>query len=324
MRILILGAAGMIGARLAARLVADGHLNGRAITGLHLVDHVAPVAPAEAPMPVLAEQADITDAGVCMRLAGDRPDVVFHLAAVVSGEAEMDLDKGYRVNVSATWALIEAFRRQEHVPRLVFASSLAVYGPPLPDPVPDEFHLRPASSYGTQKAIGEALMLDYSRRRLLDAIAIRLPTIVVRPGRPNAAASGFLSGIIREPLAGQTARLPVGSDVTAFIASPRIAVETFIHAAGLPSDLPAADRALTSCGLTISVEAMIETLRAVAGSHVVARITPEPDALVDRLVRSWPRAMRTDTARRLGFPADPDFETIVRTHIAHELDGIIH
>ena len=213
MRILILGAAGMIGAKLAARLADEGRVGGQAITALDLVDVVLPKRPDAAGSRCTARALDIAAERVAEAVLADRPDLIFHLAAIVSGEAERDFEKGYRINLDATRALFEAIRAlneaEGYRPRLVFTSSLAVYGAPLPDLIPDDHIRAPLTSYGTQKAIAELLIDDYSRRGYFDGIGLRLPTIVIRPGRPNAAASGFFSGILREPLAGQRSVLPV-------------------------------------------------------------------------------------------------------------------
>ena len=216
MKVLIVGAAGMIGRKLTARLVADGKLAGKAITHAHLVDIVAPEPPANAPFPVAVDAFDIAAPYVAPKLIAPRPDVIFLLASVVSGEAEADFDKGYAINVGGTQSLFEAIRREQALaggayrPRLIFTSSIAVFGAPFPDKIGDEFLTAPLTSYGTQKAICELLLADYSRRGFFDGIGLRLPTICVRPGLPNKAASGFFSGIIREPLAGKEAILPVG------------------------------------------------------------------------------------------------------------------
>src|SRR3984893_4201554 len=214
MHVLIIGAAGMIGRKLTDRLVRDGGLNGQPIARLTRADVIAPEAPAFSAK-VDTTATDISSPGAAEPLIVGRPDVIFHLAAIVSGEAEADFDKGYRINLDGTRALIEAIRRtgEGYHPRLVFTSSVAVFGAPFPEAITDDFHLTPLTSYGTQKAICELLLADYTRRGMLDGVGIRLPSIVVRPGKPNKAASGFFSGIIREPLAGQEAVLPVAETV---------------------------------------------------------------------------------------------------------------
>src|ERR1700674_5470422 len=235
MHILIIGAAGMVGAKLTSRLVKDASLAGKPIDSLTLIDVVQPTSPSANGIKIATEAADLSTLGTADRIAAMQPDVIFHLAAIVSGEAEADFEKGYRVNFAGTRELLEAIRLggDGYHPKLVFASSIAVFGAPFPDAIGDEFFLTPLTSYGTQKAIGELLLADYTRRGFLDGIGVRLPTIVVRPGKPNKAASGFFSSIIREPLAGQEAVLPVDEDVRHWFASPRAAVGFLLHSAAL-------------------------------------------------------------------------------------------
>jgi D-erythronate 2-dehydrogenase len=249
--------------------------------------------------------------------------VIFHLAAVVSGEAETDFDKGYNVNLHGSWALLEAIRRAGQAPRLVFTSSIAVFGAPFPEPIPDEFHCTPLTSYGVQKACGELLLMDYTRKGFVDGVGLRLPTVSVRPGAPNKAASGFFSSIIREPLAGQEAVCPVGPDVRHWIASPRAAIGFLVHAAGLPGEAIGPRRSLTMPGLCISVGEMVEALRRVAGDAVAGRVRWERDPFIEGIVAGWPQSFEARRAAELGFTADPDFETIIRSHIEDELDGRI-
>ncbi|HVQ76834.1 MAG TPA: D-erythronate dehydrogenase [Candidatus Binatia bacterium] len=323
MEVLIIGAAGMIGAKLTRRLVQDGLLRGRPIHAATLVDVVAPAAPEGAPFPVASHAADVTSPGVAERLVAARPDVIFHLAAVVSGEAEADLEKGYRVNLEGTRLLFEAIRTAGggYAPRVVFTSSIVAFGAPFPATIGDEFLTAPLTSYGTQKAIGELLLADYTRRGFMDGIAIRLPTICVRPGRPNRAASGFFSGIIREPLAGHEASLPVPETVRHWHASPRAAVSFLLHAAALDGAAVGTRRALTMPGLSVTVGEQIAALRAVAGDAVAARIRREPDPAVMKIVEGWPRTFAPDRALALGFRAEQRFEEIIRIHIEDELGG---
>jgi D-erythronate 2-dehydrogenase len=323
MHVLILGAAGMVGRKLVERLATEGHLGGRAIARVTLHDVVAPGPPARAPFAVAAATSDISRPGEAERLVAERPDVIFHLAAIVSGEAEADFDKGYRVNLDGTRDLFEAVRRigDGYRPRLVFTSSIAVFGAPFPDAIPDDFHLTPLTSYGTQKAIGELLLSDYTRRGILDGVGIRLPTICVRPGRPNKAASGFFSGIIREPLAGEEAVLPVGEAVRHWHASPRSATGFLLHAATLPGERIGPRRNLTMPGLSVTVAEQIEALRKVAGERVVARIRREPDPGIQAMVAGWPSRFDARRARDLGFSAESSFDDIIRIHIEDELGG---
>jgi nucleoside-diphosphate-sugar epimerase len=323
MKILILGGAGMIGRKLAQRLARDGALGGKPISSLTLHDIVPGEAPANAKMAVKVLTGDLPAAGEAHKLIADRPDVIFHLAAVVSGEAEQDFDKGYRINLDGGRMLLEAIRAAGYQPRLVFASSIAVFGAPFSDAIGDEFFSTPLTSYGTQKAICELLVSDYSRRGFLDGISIRLPTICVRPGKPNKAASGFFSSIIREPLAGQEAVLPVSESVMHWHASPRAAVGFMLHAATLDTARLGARRALSMPGLAVTVGEQMAALRKVAGDKVAARIRREPDPFIEKIVAGWPRKFAPVRALELGFKADNSFEEIVGIHIEDELGGRI-
>jgi len=321
MHVLIVGAAGMIGRKLVHRLVADGNVGGRGIERLTLVDVVAPASPDGQAETV---SADLAAPGEAERLIENRPDLVVHLAAVVSGEAESDFEKGYRVNLDGTRALLEAVRTADgYRPRLVFTSSIAVYGPPLPDPIPEDFQEAPLTSYGTQKAIGELLLADYTRRGFVDGIGLRLPTICIRPGRPNKAASGFFSSILREPLVGQEAVLPVPDTVRHWHASPRSAVEFLIRAATLDGQDVGPRRTLSMPGLSATVAEQIEALRRVAGDRAVRLIRREPDESIMRIVETWAPALDASRAGRLGFTAETSFDEIIRVHIEDELGGSI-
>jgi D-erythronate 2-dehydrogenase len=319
MHVLILGAGGMIGRKLTGRLVADGDIGGREIERLTLVDVIAPARPDGRAETVAA---DLSVPGEAQRLVEDRPDLIVHLAAVVSGEAESDFDKGYRVNLDGTRALLDAVRAADgYRPRLVFTSSVAVYGPPLPDPIPEDFQQAPLTSYGTQKAIGELLLADYTRRGFVDGIGLRLPTICIRPGRPNRAASGFFSSILREPLVGQEAVLPVPDTVRHWHASPRSAVEFLLRAATLDGRDVGPRRTLSMPGLSATVAEQIEALRRVAGDRAVRLIRREPDESIMRIVQTWAPALDATRARRLGFTAESSFDEIIRIHIEDELGG---
>jgi len=317
MRILILGAAGMIGRKLTDALLAEGTLSGRRIEAIDAFDVVEP---AFADGRVAASGGDISDAATIDRLVAKRPDMIFHLAAIVSGEAEADFDKGYCVNLDGTHHLLEAIRKQgdDYHPRLVFTSSIAVFGAPFEEPITDTFLQAPLTSYGAQKAIGELLLADYTRKGFLDGIGIRLPTIVVRPGKPNKAASGFFSGIIREPLNGQEAILPVSEDVRHWVASPAAAVGFLLHAATMNTAKLGPRRSLTMPGLSVTVGEMIEALRDVAGEEVARLIRRERDPVIETIVAGWPRNFSADRALEAGFRADPDFHSIIRAHIADE------
>lgn len=323
MHILILGAAGMVGRKLLERLARDGALGGKAITKATLHDVVEPAAPAGCPFPVEARASDFALPGEAERLVAGRPDVIFHLAAIVSGEAEADFDKGYRINLDGTRMLFDAIRLvgEGYAPRVVFTSSIAVFGAPFPEAIGDEFFNTPLTSYGTQKAIGELLLADYTRRGFFDGVGIRLPTICVRPGRPNKAASGFFSNIIREPLNGEEAVLPVGEDVMHWHASPRAAVGFLLHAATIDGARIGPRRNLTMPGIAVTVAEQMAALRRVAGEGVVARIRREPDPTIQRIVAGWPRNFDARRAEELGFKAEGSFDEIIRIHIDDELGG---
>jgi D-erythronate 2-dehydrogenase len=325
MHILITGAAGMIGRKLVARLVAAGALNGKPIDKLTLIDVSAPQKPQGFAGSVETSAGDIADAAAARAAVAGRPDVIFHLAAVVSGEAELDFEKGVHVNLDGSRALIEAIRAagDGYCPRLVFTSSIAVFGAPFPETIADDFQLTPLTSYGTQKAIVELLLADYTRRGFLDAVGIRLPSIVVRPGRPNKAASGFFSSIIREPLNGEEAVLPVEDSVLHWHASPRAAVGFLIHAAGVDREKLGPRVNLTMPGVCCTVAEQIAALRRIAGDKVTARIRREPDPLVARIVAGWPSRFDPRRALALGFQAEASFDEIIRVHIADELGGKI-
>jgi D-erythronate 2-dehydrogenase len=318
--ILITGAAGMIGRKLTERLGKDGALADKSIDKLTLLDVISPPKPEAFTGKVETVAADLAAPGEGAKAIAGRPDVVFHLAGVVSGEAELDFDKGYRVNLDGTRALFEAIRAggDGYRPRLVYTSSIAVFGAPFPPTIPDDFHLTPLTSYGTQKAMGEALLADYSRRGFCDGIGIRLPTIVVRPGKPNKAASGFFSGIIREPLAGEDAVLPVAETVVHTHASPRAAVGFLVHAAALPRDAIAPRVNLSMPGVCCTVAEQIASLRRIAGNRVAARIRRAEDPLVARIVAGWPQRIEARRARELGFKAESSFDEIVRIHIEED------
>jgi nucleoside-diphosphate-sugar epimerase len=326
MKTLIVGAAGMIGRKLSRRLAETPRLGGRAIQEARLIDLVAP-EPLDAPFPVVRDAFDIAAPYVAPKLASSRPDVIFLLASVVSGEAEADFDKGYAINLGGTAALFEAIRR-EHVlsggayrPRLVFTSSIAVFGAPFPDIIDDNFLAAPLTSYGTQKAMCEFLLGDYSRRGFFDGIGLRLPTICVRPGAPNKAASGFFSGIIREPLAGKEAILPVGDEVRHWHASPRSAVEFLLRAAEMDASVLGARRSINLPGVSATVGEQIEALRQIAGEKAVRLIRRQSDEAIARMVSGWPRAFDPARAKALGFRADEDFSAIIRTYIEDELES---
>jgi nucleoside-diphosphate-sugar epimerase len=325
MHVFITGAAGMIGRKLTARLVTDGALKGRPIDKLTLLDVTAPPRPEKFAGAVESVAADIADPAALRAVTVTRPDVIFHLAAVVSAEAELDFEKGMRINLDGSRALFDAVRSvgDSYRPRLVFTSSIAVFGAPFPDAIGDDFHLTPLTSYGTQKAAVELLLADSTRRGFLDGVSIRLPSIVVRPGKPNRAASGFFSSIIREPLAGQEAVLPVEDSVLHWHASPRAAVGFLIHAAGLDAAKLGPRINLSMPGVCCTVAEQIAALRRIAGDKVAARIRREPDPLIVRIVAGWPSRFDPRRALALGFRGDASFDDIICVHIEDELGGRI-
>jgi len=323
MHVLITGAAGMIGRKLTERLVRDAALNGRPIAALTLLDIVPPPKPPGFADAVALLTADLAAAGEAARAVAARPDAIFHLAGVVSAEAEVDFDKGYHTNLDGTRALFEAIRHSgdNYRPKLVYSSSMAVFGAPFPPSISDDFHLTPLTSYGTAKAMGELLLADYTRRGFCDGIGLRLPAICVRPGKPNPAASGFFSSIIREPLAGAEALLPVAETVRHTHASPRAAVGMLIQAAGLDRAAVGPRINLAMPGVSCTVGEQIEALRRIAGERVAARIRRAPDALTERIVAGWPERAEASRARALGFRAEESFDEIIRVHIEDELGG---
>ncbi|URK89476.1 SDR family oxidoreductase (plasmid) [Rhizobium sp. RCAM05350] len=316
MHIMIIGGAGMLGRKVAERLAKEGTLAQETVTELTLVDVFDPAAPAGFSGKLTLDRKDMSQPGVAAELAARRPDIIIHLAAIVSSEAEADFDKGNAVNLDGTRNLFEAIRLEgdDYRPRVIFTSSLAVFGAPLPDPIGDDYILAPLTSYGTQKAIGELLLSDYSRRGFFDGIGIRLPTICIRPGRPNRAASGFFSNILREPLKGEPAVLPVEPSVRHWFASPEAAVGFILHAAVLDSDLLGNRRNLTMPGVCASVAEQIEALRRVAGDEAVALIRREEDPAIAAIIAGWPRSFETKRADELGFVADASMDEIIRLH----------
>lgn len=324
MHVLVIGAAGMLGAKLVQRLAAQGRLMGREIDRLTRFDAVISPPPPASDFVVDTFVGDLSDQAECGKLVASKPDVIFHLAAIVSGEAERDFEKGYRINFDGTRALLEQISRKApegYCPKLVFTSSIAVFGAPFPDKIGDTFFAQPLTSYGAQKAMGELLISDYTRKGFVDGVSLRMPTVCVRPGRPNLAASGFFSNIIREPLAGQQANLPVPDTVRHWHASPRSAIGFLLHAAALDSALLGARRTLNMPGLSCTVAEQIEALRRVAGDKAVSLITRNPDEAIQRIVAGWPRDFETPRALSLGFTAEKTFDDIIRVHIEDELQA---
>src|SRR6266568_2642451 len=314
MRIIITGGCGFLGRRIAMRLLERGSGIG-SVDELVLFDNAAPALPLPEDKRLRLVTGDIADRDTVTRLMAPGTDAVFHLAAVVSGEAEANTELGYRVNLDGTRAVLDACRALGTTPMLVFASSLAVYGGALPPAVGDDTALTPQTSYGAQKAIGELLVNDYSRKGFVDGRALRLPTVVVRPGRPNRAASTFPSSMIREPLAGQDAVCPVAPETVMALASPRRIVEGLVHSLGLPGEAFGDNRSLQLPAFSVAVGDMVEAVRRFGGEAAHARISWQPDPLVQQIVSSWPPALSAPRAHTLGFTADPDIDTVVRAFI---------
>ncbi len=320
MKILIIGGGGMVGQKLAASLAKEPLTRGDEVTLFDMAFPGHGGAQASQKIP-----GNVTDPGAIRRLAAGRPDLVYHLASIVSGEAESNFDLGWSVNMTAFRDFLEAVRAEvqaskgAYKPRIIFTSSIAVFGAPFPDKIGDDFLSAPQTSYGAQKAISELLLGDYIRKGFFDGMAIRLPTICVRPGKANLAASSFFSGIIREPLNGKEAILPVPDSVRHWHASPRSAAGFLRHAATLDTDLLGTRRTLNMPGVSCTVAEQIEALREIAGDEVVARIKPQPDETIMRIVSGWPRDFDPQRARDLGFTAESDFHEIIRTYMDEDM-----
>jgi len=324
MKIVITGGAGFLGSRLARKLVsrntltdAQGRL--REIASITLVD-VAAAAPS-GDARVRSIVGDLGDARVLAEAIPRDTDSVFHLAAVVSGQAEAEFDVGMRVNLDTTRALLERCRTLASPPKFVFASSLAVYGGPLPDPVPDDAPLNPQASYGVQKAIGEYLVYDMTRKGFVDGRSLRLPTITVRPGKPNRAASSFASGIVREPLSGVDAICPVAPTTRMWVQSPRAVIDNLVIGHETPASAFSYTRSINVPGICVAVADMVAALREVAGEAVAARVRWQYDAAIDRIVSTWPSNFAPKLGPSIGMRADPDFASIVRAYMADDVPG---
>lgn len=317
MKILITGGGGFLGFRLAKALLARGTLGGKPITSLTLLDGAFPEAAAKAPR-LKAVTGDVSDPKVIAAVCPPDTDAVFHLAAVVSGAAEADFDLGMRVNLQGTERLLAQMRKCAKPPRLVYTSSVAAFGGDLPPVLDDSTIANPQTSYGTQKVIGEYLVSDYSRKGFLDGRSLRLPTIVVRAGKPNAAASSFASGILREPLNGTPSECPVAPETGVWMLSPGKVVEAFLHAWELPAEAWGTQRWLNLPGITASVAQMIEALKKVAGAKVAGLVSYKPDARIQAIVKTWPANFRTPRALAMGFAPDRDVESIIRDYITDE------
>ena len=315
MRVVITGGCGFLGRRVALRL-----LERRDVEELVLFDN----APLTLPLPedprLRLVTGNIADGETVRRVISPGTSSVFHLAAVVSGEAEADTDLGYRVNLDGTRMVLDACRALATCPRVVFASSLAVYGGTMPPAVGDDTPLTPQTSYGTQKSIGELLVNDYSRKGFVDGRALRLPTVVVRPGRPNRAASTFASSMIREPLSGRQAVCPVSPETVMALASPRRVVEALLHSHDLPGNAFGASRSLQLPGFSVAVGEMAAAVRRAGGEEAYARIRWEPDPLIQRIISGWPAALDAPRASALGFSADTGIDEVVQAFIEDDLE----
>ena len=315
MRVVITGGCGFLGRRVALRLLDRGDID-----ELVLFDNASPALPLPEDRRLKLVTGDIADRAIVRGVIAPGTNSVFHLAAVVSGEAEADTDLGYRVNLNGTRAVLDACRALGTCPRVIFASSLAVYGGVLPPTVGDDTPLTPQTSYGTQKAIGEFLVNDYSRKGFVDGYALRLPTVVVRPGRPNRAASTFASSIIREPLSGREAVCPVSADTIMALASPRRVIDALLRALDVPAAALGTSRSLQLPGFSVAVGEMTAAVRRAGGSEAYARISWEPDPLIQRIVSGWPPALATPRASALGFTADSGIDEVVQAFIEDNLE----
>ena len=323
MRVLIMGGAGMVGQKLLRRIMA-GQSGLASVSEIYLHDIVSARVPDEADNCTVMV-GNVADPAEAQKLADLKPDLIFHLASIVSGEAELEFEKGWQINMSGAWSLLEALRRHHDAsggsyrPKIIFTSSIAVFGAPFPEKISDEFFCTPQTSYGAQKTIVELLLSDYSRKGFVDALSIRLPTICVRPGKPNLAASSFFSGIIREPLNGVEAVLPVSDEVRHWHASPRSAARFLTHAASLDLSPLGSRRSLNMPGVSCTVAEQIDALRSVAGNDVVKLIKPELDDRIVKIVAGWPRNFDPQRARDLGFESETDFEEIIRIYLEDDL-----
>lgn len=319
MKIVILGGAGFIGQKLAKALAVKGQLRGEPISQITLCDMVPPQEDINAGFPITFKAFNITDAQSVSDAIDDDTDVIYHLASIVSGQAEADLELGYQVNLDGMRNLLARCLTLQNIPIVVFSSSIAVYSADTPQPIEDHFIRAPQSTYGTQKVICELLLNDYSRRGLIDGRGIRLPTITVRPGKPNAAASSFLSSIIREPLNGEKAICPVGEAYNHYFSSPRTIIKNIIHAAEIDSADLGSDRCISLPGITASVKDMLQALRNVAGRDAVELVEIKHDQTIQNIVETWIAQLIPKKALSLGFHKDTNFEDLIKAHIEDEM-----
>ncbi|MGH7004777.1 MAG: D-erythronate dehydrogenase [Alphaproteobacteria bacterium] len=318
MRVVITGGAGFVGQKLAQALAKAAALDGAKVTELVLFDVVEPRKP-DGPVKVTTKVGDIADRATVEALIGRDTGAVFHLAAVVSGQAEAEFDTGMAINFDGTRWVLDACRKLPKPIKLVFTSSVAAYGGDIPTPVQDDINLLPQTSYGTQKVVGELLVNDYSRKGFIDGRSLRLPTVVVRPGRPNRAASTWVSSIIREPLQGEQAICPVDETIRMWCASPRTVVKSILHAFALPASAYGVNRAVMLPGFVVSVREMVDSLKRVAGETVAARIKFQKDPVIAAIVDRWHADFAPKRALAMGFPADTAMDDLVRGFIEDDL-----
>ncbi len=326
MRVVITGGTGFIGRRLVLKLLERGFLKDgtgseQPVDAITVFDVAEPPVPMPADPRVEIRTGDIGDAGTVMGLIGPDVGCVYHLAAIVSSGAEENFDLGVQVNLNGSRNVLEACRAAGNTPTLVLASSVAVYGGDMPAVISDDFHLTPATSYGIQKAASELLVSDYSRKGYVDGRAMRLPTVVVRPGKPNKAASTWASSIIREPLNGDEAVCPVTPETAMWFLSARRVVDAFVRGAEIPAAAWGSHRSVALPGMTASVAQMIDALRNVAGAAVANRIRFEPDARIQGIISGWPARFEPKRGLSMGFEADTRFEDIIEAFIEDERDG---
>jgi D-erythronate 2-dehydrogenase len=324
MKVLITGAAGFLGQRLLSEFLKRRFLSGKnqarePIDQITLLDQIAPPSLGCDPRVKFVE-GDITDASCLASVLDESTTSIFHLAAVVSGAAEADFDLGMRINLDATRLLLERCREVGHVPRVVMTSSVASFSSSqLGNAITEDTAPTPMSSYGTQKVIAELLVNDYSRKGFIDGRTLRVPTVSIRPGKPNAAASSFASGIIREPLAGVEAVCPVPADTLMWLMSPRLAIDNLVFGHELAEDVIGFPRTITLPGLSVSAGEMVSALRSVAGEDVANLVRWTQNESIKRIVLSWPGSIATPRALRLGFRADTDFTSMIREY----RDGLV-
>lgn len=318
MRVIITGGAGFVGQKLAQALAKAGTLDGAKIGELVLFDVVEPKKPAGA-VKVTAKTGDIADRATVEALIGRDTGAVFHLAAIVSGQAEAEFDTGMAINLDGTRWVLEACRRLPKPVKVIFTSSVAVYGGDIPTPISDDINLLPQTSYGAQKVMGEAMINDFSRKGFIDGRALRLPTVVVRPGRPNRAASTWVSSIIREPLQGQEAICPVDDTIRMWCASPRTVVKSLLHAHALPAASFGANRGLMLPGFVVSVREMVASLKRVAGAKVAARIKFQKNPVIAAIVDRWHADFAPKRAVAMGFETDKSMDDLVNWFIEDDL-----